>query len=172
MPCPQKVLLHGGGAGSEVPHSPSSGTTPAGIRRASVLGVGGSNGAWWVPWGRGQVPTAALSRCVSGCNIYQDQASDRVSWAPTVQAVVCGREAHLVNISNLGEGPGCSEHPPNTMASGQEWQEVGLGNVWAVRWRNRHAGGESRLQAREDSTEWWATSGHAGSICRPLGLES
>ena len=77
-------------------------------------GGGMSNGVWWVPWGRGQVPTAALSRCVSGCNIYQDQAPDGVSWAPTVQAVVCGREAHLVNISNLGEGPGCSEHPPNT----------------------------------------------------------
>ena len=41
MPGRQKVLLHGGGAGSEVPHSPSSGTTPAGIRRAPMLGVAG-----------------------------------------------------------------------------------------------------------------------------------
>lgn len=112
MPCPQKVLLHGGGAGSKVPHSPSSGTTPACIRRAPVLGVGRSSGAWWVPWGRGQVSMVALFRCVSGCNIYQDQAPDRVSSAPMVQAVVCGREAHLVKISNFGEGPGCSEHPP------------------------------------------------------------
>ena len=172
MPCPQKVLLHGGGAGSEVPHSPSSGTTPTGIRRASVLG-GGSNGVWWVPWGRGQVPTAALSRCVSGCNIYQDQAPDGVSWAPTVQAVVCGREAHLVNISNLGEGPGCSEHPPNTMASRQEWQELG-----ALEMSGQSDGGTVMLGVKagcrpgEDSTEWWATSGHAGSICRLLGLES
>lgn len=27
-------------------------------------------------WGRGQVSTVALFRCVSGCNIYQDQAPD------------------------------------------------------------------------------------------------
>lgn len=82
--------------------------------------VGRSSGAWWVPWERGQVPTAALSRCVSGCNIYQDQAPDGVSSAPMVQAVVCGREVRLVKIRNFGEGPGCSEHPPNTMASRQE----------------------------------------------------
>lgn len=56
MPHPQKVLLHGGGADSEVPCSPSSGTTLAGIRRAPMLGVGGGGEVLWSmvgPLGKG-----------------------------------------------------------------------------------------------------------------------
>ena len=73
-----------------------------------------------------------------------------------VQAVVCGREAHLVKISNFGEGPGCSELPPtpNTMASRQEWQEVA-----ALEMSSQSGGGAVMVGAKagcrpgEDPTE-------------------
>ena len=59
-------------------------------------------GHGWPAWGKGQGPTAAHSRCVSGCDTCQDQAQT----APLGKGVACGREAPSIDISDCGEGAG------------------------------------------------------------------